>query len=449
MSSIARWLHAQGARVYGYDRTPTALTQQLIQEGIDVCFDTDEQHIPQEMLAHKAQSLVIYTPAIPQQHPLLQYFNTHGYRVCKRIEVLTMLTQRYKTVAVAGTHGKTATTSLLAHILYQAQRNMVAFVGGVMKGYNTNLLMHNADHEDALIVIEADEYDRFFLHLHPDIGIVTTMDADHLDIYGTPQQYQAAFRQFIGAIPNDEGHAIIHQKVAQQLGLDHTSMPHATYYALENAGVRAENIRIVQGYFYFDYVSDTVRIDHIQLPVPGYFSIENTLAAITACLLLGLDAQAILAGIHTFQGVERRFEYVLNDEHTVFINDYAHHPVEIAASLRTARALYPKKHITVIFQPHLYTRTHDFASTFAQSLDLADRVYLLDIYPAREAPIAGVTTALIADQMKTAEKILCTPDTLLAQWAHWDRPEVLMTIGAGDIHDLVPALATRLQPKGV
>ncbi|MEL6539164.1 MAG: UDP-N-acetylmuramate--L-alanine ligase [Bacteroidota bacterium] len=439
MSSMAQWYRALGKHVFGYDRTPTAITDYLATKGIKIVFNTDEQHIPQEIIKNKAESLIIYTPAIPVEHPLLRYFNRHGYRVCKRIDVLERITQRYKTVAVAGTHGKTITTALVSHILHQANCHMVAFVGGVVKGYDANLLMHGSDHEDVMLVIEADEYDRFFLRLHADICVVTSMDADHLNIYGDVQQYQEAFRQFVASTP-PYGYAVVHEAVARRIGIHHMPGSRAKYYALEGKEIRAENVCVDQGLVCFDYVSNAVRIDGIQLPLVGTYNVENTLAAITTCHRLGLASGIIREGIRTFQGVERRFEFIFRDQHTVFISDYAHHPVEITAALRAARALYPHKRITAVFQPHLYSRTRDFAREFAQSLDLADQVCLLAIYPAREEPIAGVTSELIMDYMQVADKALCASTEVINQLTQWGKPEVLMLMGAGDINKLIDPL---------
>lgn len=439
MSAIARWFNSQSIQVFGYDQTASALTDQLVKEGIEVHFTDCIDAIPQAVTHHRNQSLVVYTPAISSKNRILNHLVANHYTVRKRAEVLGMLTQHLPTLAVAGTHGKTMTSSLAAHMLYSAGKNLIAFLGGIAKGYESNLLINGTTKEDTLVVIEADEFDRSFLHLQPQWAIVTTIDPDHLDTYGDEQRLKEAFQSFIERVP-PSGKVIVHQQVAQQLHTDQSDANSITDYALTDATVRAEHVCIKENDFYFDYVSEAVKIRDVRLAVPGYHHVENALAVITACLSLGLDAESIRRGMATFQGVKRRFEYVIRTEPIIFLDDYAHHPVEITALLQTIRALYPEKQITTVFQPHLYTRTQTWASEFAKSLDLADRVFLLDIYPAREMPIEGITSACILDQMVLDQKWRSTKEGLIDMLAQHSPPEIIVTVGAGDISDLIPSM---------
>jgi UDP-N-acetylmuramate--alanine ligase len=436
MSAVARWYNAQSIQVFGYDRASSALTDQLIQEGIKIHFEDRVDAIPEQIMHHRAQSLIVYTPAISSKNRVLNHFKSNNYTVCKRAEILRILTQDHRALTVAGTHGKTTTAALAAHMLYSAGKNMVAFLGGIAKGYESNLLVNNQANEDTIMVIEADEFDRFFLRLQPHLAIVTTVDPDHLDIYGDEQGFKEAFKSFIALVP-PAGKTIVHQKAAQQLHIDKDN-PSIVRYALENATVHAENVCIKEGYFYFDYVSKKVTIRNIRLTVPGYHNVENALAVITACLILGLDTESIRRGMATFQGIKRRFDYVIRKEHMIFLDDYAHHPVEITALLQAIRALYPNRSVTAVFRPSLYTRTRDLASEFAQSLDLADQVLLLDIYPDREEPIEGVTSACIFDQMTLEKKLICsTEDNLMDALGQHGTPDIIVMIGSGDTSSLV------------
>ena len=438
MSAVARWFNAQPIQVFGYDRAATALTDQLMQEGIQIHFEDCIEAIPAEIRAHREQSLIVYTPAISSQNQVLRYLKANNYRVCKRAVVLGMITQQHPTLAVAGTHGKTTTSSLAAHLLYTAGKSMVGFLGGIAKDYGSNLVIQGPIHEDTMVVIEADEFDRFFLHLHTHTAIVTTVDPDHLDTYGDVQGFSDAFKEFIARV-SPAGQAIVHQKAAQQLQLAEDA-PNIVRYALADAPVSAANVHIKEGDFYFDYVSAATTIRGLRLGVPGYHNVENALAVITACLALGLDAEAICKGMATFQGIKRRFDYIIRTKQLVFLDDYAHHPMEITALLQAVRALYPSKKLTAIFRPNLYTRTRDFASAFAQSLDLADQVFLLGIYPDREEPIEGVTSACIFDQMALGQKFMCTRESLLDALGQQGKPEVVVLIGSGGTSSFVPLI---------
>ncbi len=436
MSAVARWYNTQSIQVFGYDRASSALTDQLMQEGIKIHFEDLVDVIPEQIMHHRAQSLIVYTPAISPKNHVLNHLKSNNYTVCKRAEILRILTQDHRALTVAGTHGKTTAAALAAHMLYSAGKNMVAFLGGIAKGYESNLLVKNQANEDTIVVIEADEFDRFFLRLQPHLAIVTTVDPDHLDIYGDAQRFKEAFKSFIALVP-PAGKTIVHQKVAQQLYIEEDN-PNIIRYALANATVRAENVCIKEGYFYFDYVSKKITIRNIRLTVPGYHNVENALAVITACLILGLDTKSIRRGMTTFQGIKRRFDYVIRSEQLIFLDDYAHHPVEITALLQTMRALYPGRSITAVFRPHLYTRTRDLASEFAQSLDLADQVFLLDIYPDREEPIEGVTSACIFDQMTLGKKLMCsTEDSLIDALGQQGKPDIIVMIGSGGTSSFV------------
>jgi UDP-N-acetylmuramate--alanine ligase len=435
MSAVARWFNAQSIQVFGYDRSSSTLTDQLTQEGISIHFEDHIAAIPAYITRHREQSLVVYTPAISPQNRVLNHLAANGYAVCKRAEILGMITQGYRTLAIAGTHGKTTTTALAAHLLYSAGKSVVGFLGDIAKGYGSNLLIHGPINKDTIMVVEADEFDRSFLHLQPHLAIVTTVDPDHLDTYGDEQRFQEAFRAFIALVPS-AGKIIVHQKAAQQLRIPQSN-PGVVRYALKNAAVNAENAFIKEGDFYFDYVSKEVSIKNIRLTIPGYHNVENALAAIAACLTLGLDAESIRRGMATFQGVKRRFDYVIRNEKLIFLDDFAHHPVEITALLQTIRALYPDKDVTAVFRPHLYTRTRDLAIEFARSLDLADRVFLLDIYPAREEPMEGITAACIFDRMTLNEKQMCHKENLLDALSRYGKPDVMVMIGAGGTSDFV------------
>ena len=439
MSAVARWFNAhEPVQVFGYDRASTALTHQLTQEGIQIHFEDRVEAIPAAIKHHKAQSLIVYTPAISPNNQVLSYLKANHYTVLKRAEVLGMITQRYLTLAVAGTHGKTTTSALTAHLLHSAEKSMVGFLGGIAKGYGANLLVNAPRQQDTLVVIEADEFDRFFLHLQPHLAIVTTIDPDHLDTYGSAQGFRDAFKAFIARVPAT-GKVIVHQKVAQQLQLPEDA-PNIVRYALADAPVSAANVRIWQGDCYFDYINENTMIRNLRLAVPGYHNVENALAVITACRTLGLDVASIRRGMATFQGIKRRFDYVIRTEQLIFLDDYAHHPVEITALLQAIRGLYPHKKLTAVFRPNLYTRTRDFANAFAQSLDLADQVFLLDIYPDREEPIKGVTSACIFDQMTLDQKVMCTRENLLEALRQHSKPEVIVLMGSGGTSSFVPLI---------
>jgi UDP-N-acetylmuramate--alanine ligase len=439
MSALARWFHREGAQVFGYDRVCSPLTDQLIQEGITIHYQADVNAIPAAILNHPQDTLVLYTPSIATVHPIWQYLSIYGYNLCKRGEVLDIITKSHFTLAIAGTHGKTTSTSLAAHILYHANRNITAFLGGIAKNYHTNFIASPNTSEVTSIVIEADEFDRFFLKLHPNIAIVTTVDPDHLDVYKDIAGFEEGFKQFLSRLPN-KGLAILHREVAKIL-IKNESCPtqaNILQYGLNHAPICADNIYINQaGKFCFDYISEKVVIKDIHLPIPGYHNIENALAVITACLHMGLAPNTIREAIHTFKGVERRYDPVIQRDDLVFIDDYGHHPVEITALLTTVRHLYPGKKITVIFRPNQYSRTKDFLKEIAQSLSIADCVFVLDIYSDREIPIEGINVAAILQHIPSARKYACTKENLISQLVQMDKPEIVVNIGAGDADEFI------------
>jgi UDP-N-acetylmuramate--alanine ligase len=432
MSALARWFKAKGHRVMGYDKTSTPLTDQLSMEGIEVHFDDDLQAIPAS--SEPANTLVIYTPAVPDTHSELSYFKSHGFEIAKRSVVLGRISRNYFTVAVAGTHGKTTTSSMIAYLLNHAGVDTTAFLGGIATNFNSNLLIGKS--AESVAVVEADEYDRSFLQLSPDIEVITSTDPDHLDIYGDEGEMRTSFRAFVDRL-KENGQLIVSNKVDNSLISDK-----AIVYGVNAGTVRAENVRISDHYI-FDYVDGDLIIKDLRLNLPGYHNTENAVAAIKVALILGVKEENIKTGLAGYLGVKRRFEYIINSD-VVFLDDYAHHPEEIRAFLESVRAIYPDKKIKVVFQPHLFSRTKDFAAEFATSLDLADEVILMEIYPAREQPLPGVTSDLILQQMSCSSKRILNPAEILADLGQ-NKPQVLATLGAGDIDQLVPQIKIVLQ----
>ncbi|MFY0687622.1 MAG: UDP-N-acetylmuramate--L-alanine ligase [Cyclobacteriaceae bacterium] len=431
MSALARWFNSRGAFVAGYDRVRTPLTSALIKEGIDIHFADSEALIPDQCKDSK-QTLVVYTPAIPDDHNELHYFDLNGFAVKKRSEVLGIITKDHYTVAVAGTHGKTTTSSMVAHLLHGSEKGCSAFVGGIMTNYGSNLI--NGD-RDAPVVVEADEFDRSFLRLNPNFSVVTSLDPDHLDIYGDSGEMHKSYLDFM-QLTDPKGNILLHENVAEKVG-DTLSRAFSTY-GLESARIKATNIRVSDGCFVFDYEGE-VSIKDLRLQLPGFHNVSNAVAAITAALHLQMTPEQISERIGTYKGVKRRFEYVIRRDDVVYIDDYAHHPSEIQALLTSVRKLYPDKRITAVFQPHLYTRTRDFQEGFAESLSAADEVILLDIYPARELPILGITSQVIFDKINHSNKHHMQKEDFPGCLDDL-KPEVLLTVGAGDIDQLVPLI---------
>ncbi|MBX5438518.1 MAG: UDP-N-acetylmuramate--L-alanine ligase [Thermoflavifilum sp.] len=427
MSALARYFHEQGVSVSGYDRTPSALCRELEQEGISVHYDEDIHAID-----HHAD-VVVYTPAIPPDHAELLYYQHHGYRVYKRSEILGMICASMTTIAVAGTHGKTTTTTLIAHILRHCGRTSYTFLGGISANYHTNYWKG----VEPIAVVEADEYDRSFLHLQPYIAVITAIDPDHLDVYGTAEAMQEAYFQFAYRL-KPGGCLIYHKGMAHEEKWEEI----ATWsYHLDNrkADFYALNIRINQGIYYFDVQAPDVFIEDLCIQTGGIYNVENAVAAIAVARQLGVNTAQIREALYMFKGVKRRFEYILKRADVVFIDDYAHHPQELKALLTSIRVLYPERMVNIAFQPHLYSRTRDLAAEFAASLDLADRVWLLPIYPARELPIPGVSSELIRDAMQKA-KVSCVNKKELIEEIARERPSLFITAGAGDIDQLIPEI---------
>ena len=428
MSAIARYFLHLKITVGGYDKTPSELTEKLREEGAYVHYEENVSLIPEACL-DKSQTLVIYTPAIPAEHIELQYFRKNGFEIQKRAQVLGMLTQTLKGLCVAGTHGKTTTSSMAAHLLHQSHVDCNAFLGGITKNYGTNYILSQ---ESPFVVIEADEFDRSFHWLTPYATVITATDADHLDIYGTEEAYLESFRHYSSLVVPG-GFLILHtglkMQAAPQEGV-------TTYtYSQDEGDFHAENLRIGNGAITFDYVSPLGSIPGIQLGVPVTVNIENGIAAMALAQIAGATAEEIRRGMESFSGVDRRFDFHVKTDRMVYLSDYAHHPAEIRQSLLSIRQLYEGRRIKVIFQPHLYTRTRDFYKEFADALSLADDVTVVDIYPAREEPIPGVTNALIYDNLRPGiSRSMCHKDEVcdIVRKGGFD---VLVTLGAGDIEN--------------
>jgi len=430
MSAIARFYNTLGKDVAGYDKTSKPLTTDLINEGINIHFEDSISNIP-ENFKNKENTLVVYTPAIPDNHTELNYFFKNDFEIKKRSEVLGMLSREKRCLAVAGTHGKTTITTMISHLMKQSRMGCNAFMGGISKNYNTNFL---ADKESKYVVVEADEFDRSFLQLNPQKAIISAVDADHLDIYSDENDLKNTFKEFINQI-NPGGKLIIKD------GLDfdipkREDIEIYTYSINKDSDFKAENVRIENGLYVFDFVGIKGRINSLKLGLPGLLNVENAIAAISIATLSGVHNDEIFNSIPIFKGIHRRFDYRINRADLVYIDDYAHHPEELKASISSAKELFKDKKITGIFQPHLYTRTRDFVDEFAKSLDLLDEVILLDIYPAREEPIPGITSEIIFEKIKNPNKILCKKSELLEILKN-KKPEVLMTLGAGDIDEYV------------
>ncbi len=441
MSAIARWFKHKGLRVAGYDRTPTPLTHELLEEGMEIHFEDKIEFIPGYI--SKEKTLVIFTPAIPKNHVEHAYLKEQGYTILKRSEVLGLLTKNYKTIAVAGTHGKTTTSSLIAHILKSAGKNMVAFLGGITSNYESNLVMNGEVNEDTIVVAEADEFDRSFLRLFPHTAVVTSADADHLDIYGDHLQMLSSYKEFISQI-SKKGNLIIHESIA--LLANETTQINKETYGMSRGQFFAGNITANSGFFEFDLIGLAKKVDKIRLGVPGFHNMENAIAATLVALKFGVDEKTIREALASFRGVKRRFEFIIRKPDLIYIDDYAHHPAEIEAFLRSLKEMYKGKKITVIFQPHLFTRTRDFAEGFSKSLSLADEVLLMDIYPAREEPIPGVTSDMLFKDITSQVKIRCNKNDLLQKVDDLE-VEVLATVGAGDIDTFVKPIKEILSRK--
>jgi UDP-N-acetylmuramate--alanine ligase len=444
MSAIARWFAHAGVPVSGYDRTPSPLTGKLVEEGIQVHYEDSLDTLPQDF--DPENSLVVWTPAIPKDSVQLNYFRERNYTLKKRAEVLGLITKGYKTVAVAGTHGKTSTSSLVAHLLKEGGINVNAFLGGITQNYESNLILSDKGNEDTVVVVEADEYDRSFMHLHPNIAVVTSLDPDHLDIYGDAQELVKTFESFIDLL-DKKGVLFIQKNAYERLNRNSFGSLILKKYSLDGGDISAENIISGIRSFRFGYKSESQQIEELNLNVPGFHNVENALAAIAVALELGVEPSAIRKGLESYKGVKRRFEIRYQQEGKVYIDDYAHHPEEIKAFLGSVKAMYPDRKLTAIFQPHLFSRTQDFAKGFSESLSLADDVVLMDIYPARELPIAGVESAMLLNDIKAGQKSVQPREGIVA-YLEKSNPEVVVTIGAGDIDRLVEPITNWIKNYG-
>jgi len=430
MSALARYFNVRGVKVSGYDKTPTALTDKLSKEGIAITFEDDVALMPKDV------DLVVYTPAIPQDHKGFNFYKDGNYRLLKRSEVLGLISAEHHTVAVAGSHGKTTVSSMIAHIIYHAGYSVEAFLGGICSNYDSNYVNQTSEQfapavKDKVMIIEADEFDRSFHRLHPNVAVVTAVDTDHLDIYGSKEAIDEAFIQFTEkideagflAIKNNQS---INEKLPQ---LD------KAFYAFDDvsADVFCSKYWVVEGGYLFHISYFGKEYKSFRLNLGGLHNMENAIAAFVVCLELGLSADEIRAGIGTFKGIKRRFEKLLENDKHIFIDDYAHHPEEIRMLLSSVKELYPGKKITAVFQPHLFSRTKDLADGFAKSLSIADEVVLLEIYPARELPMEGVSSSLIFDKLTCAQKHLIGKTDLVSFLKNKPDTEVLLTVGAGDI----------------
>lgn len=439
MSAIARFFNSKGVKVSGYDKTPTTLTRELEASGIAIHYEENLEMIPMQ------PDLVVYTPAIPKNHKELVYYQQSGQKVVKRSDVLQIISESSFNICIAGTHGKTTITTMVAHLLRDTGFGCNAFLGGISVNYGTNFWSDPKN----VCVIEADEYDRSFLKLSPDIAIITAMDADHLDIYGTAESVEQAFIDFSGRIK--QGGLLI-----SRLGLKREKelkgSQHLTYHLNdETADVYATNIRMINGSYEFDVTIPGDKLENLRLNMGGAHNVENMIAAIAAASSLEIDKEKIKSAVASFRGVKRRFEYILKNEKVVFVDDYAHHPEELRALINGAKDLFGKKKCTIIFQPHLFSRTRDFAPEFAEVLDLADEIVLLPIYPARELPMEGVTSQLLLDNMKNPNKRILEKNELLAwikneysKQLNKDTGELLVTAGAGDIDTLLNSIKNEL-----
>ena len=440
MSAIARYFINRGLVVAGYDKTPSDLTHQLEKEGMLIHYEENLDEIP-HACRNSSSCLVIYTPAIPEKHKELQYFRTNGFEVAKRAQVLGTLTRTHKGLCVAGTHGKTTTSTMCAHIMHQSHVDCNAFLGGISKNYGTNYIL--SDKSD-YIVIEADEFDRSFHWLRPWMSVITATDPDHLDIYGTKEAYLESFRHYTELI-QPGGALIIHDALEMKPNVQEGVKTYI--YSRDKGDFHAENINIDNGEITFDFISPIESIKDIQLGQPVPINIENGIAAMAMAQLNGCTAEEIKYGMQTYSGVDRRFDFKIKNDRHVFLSDYGHHPKEVMQSARSLRELYPNRKITAMFQPHLYTRTRDFYKDFADALSLFDEVILTEIYPAREQPIPGVTSQLIYDNLKEGiQKTLIQKDDVLDYVKNRDF-DVLVVLGAGNLDNYVPQITKILESK--
>ncbi|WP_310555023.1 UDP-N-acetylmuramate--L-alanine ligase [Flavobacterium sp.] len=430
MSALARYFKFIGKNVSGYDKTPTQLTNELIESGIAIHFEDNIDLIPKEYLVEN--TLVIITPAVPKSHSEWNYFLDKNYQLKKRAEVLGIITKDTFCFAVAGTHGKTTTSSILGHILYESGADVTAFIGGIVENYNSNLIGSGK----TVTVVEADEFDRSFLHLHPNIACVTSMDADHLDIYGDDPSIKASFREFADKVTDKNNLFVIN-------GLE---LEGITVGANDDSKFVANNIRIIDGWYVFDVKTPTETIKDLKFGLPGKHNLTNALLALAMARTFGIPTESVAKALATFKGVKRRFSFQIRKDNFVYIDDYAHHPTEINAVHQAVRELYPNQKVLAVFQPHLFSRTKDFADDFAKSLSQFDEVLLLDIYPARELQMEGITSQWLLNKIENKNKKLIQKNELISLLKSSDAP-VIVTIGAGDIGEMVSEIKIALDEK--
>ncbi len=462
MSAIARWFAHNQKMVAGYDKTTTPLTQNLENEGIKIHFEDNVDLIPNEIREFPDETLIVITPAVPSSHSELLFFQRNGYTILKRAAVLGLLTHSLKTIAVAGTHGKTTTSTMVAHLLKEGGINCTAFLGGISANFNSNLVVNDINNTDEVwAVVEADEFDRSFLHLYPTIAVVTSTDADHLDIYGEKKELEKSFGDFVSQIKENGllfAQNTIADSVKNSASRNNENVELVNYSSSTKTQIYAENIcldNLQKDSCRFDFVDTQKgeRIENLQLFMPGFHNVENMCAAIAVARKLGISTEKIRNAVANFKGVKRRFEYIFRSKKITYIDDYAHHPTEISALLSSIKHLYPKKKVTAIFQPHLFSRTRDFQDGFAESLSLEnpnDELILLNIYPARELPIEGITSNIILEQTKAKNKILLTDNELFSyikDKINQNQIEILLTIGAGDIDRFVQPISDFLHQK--
>lgn len=441
MSALARYFNHYQKTVDGYDKTASTLTNELKSEHIKIHFNEDVEYVKSLFSNYKKEEiLVIYTPAIPKEHSEYQYILENGFQILKRSQVLGEITKQFKTIAIAGTHGKTTTTTLVTHLLKSAGIDCYAFLGGISQNYHTNLILGNSDNKEAYVVVEADEYDRSFLTLSPFISVITSVDADHLDIYGDAHVMHETYTQFASQV-KDGGTLIVKKNVDNDLNIKNKRLLYSLNLDTEYS---ADSIQIIDGEFCYNINSPIETINQVAIGLPGLHNVENSIAAVAVAQQLGIKGEVINKALRSFKGVKRRFDYRVKSKSVVYIDDYAHHPEELKAAITAAQQLYPHKKVTGIFQPHLYTRTRDFADGFAESLDLLDECILLEIYPARELPIQGINSQMLLDKMKLKNKYIIKKEEVVS-FLKTHPVEVVMTLGAGDIDTLVEPIEELLK----
>ncbi len=442
MSALARYFNHLGKRVAGYDSTESPLTNKLATESISIHYTDDTKAIPEEFANNIENTLVVYTPAVPDNHTELQYFKNNNYLLVKRAKALGVIANSCTTAAIAGTHGKTSTSSLLAHILSQTPEGCNAFLGGIAKNFASNLVLNNKGANR--LVVEADEFDRSFLHLKPNLAVITSIDADHLDIYKTYEGVVNAFKDFVSGIQNDG--VLIVKKGHEEVASANDSIRVYTYSMSQNADFCAKNIAESEGHYSFDLSTPFGTYKDLKLGVLGKYNIENAIAASAAAIIWGTDSHKLSNGLSTFKGIARRFDLQFKGKKSIYIDDYAHHPEELNAAISSVRDMFPKQKITGVFQPHLYSRTNDLAKEFAQSLSLLDELVLLDIYPAREQPIPGVTSEIILNRVNCPHKRISSLKGLVSTLKEM-HIDVLLTMGAGNIDRVVTDIVQMLKEK--